>query len=79
MAKHSVPKRKQAKARSKQRYSTFAANTRRKLSNKVNLVECKNCGQKRQTHHVCPNCGMYRGRQVLNKDKKMQKITKMQA
>ncbi len=26
---------------------------------------CPNCRQMKQTHHVCFNCGTYRGRQVL--------------
>jgi large subunit ribosomal protein L32 len=79
MPKHPVPKQKQAKTRSKKRYSTYAGIQRRKLTNRVNLVECTNCGQKRQTHHVCQSCGMYRGRQVLNMGKKTQKITTMKA
>jgi large subunit ribosomal protein L32 len=29
------------------------------------LVECRSCHQMRRSHHVCPNCGMYRGRQVI--------------
>ena len=30
------------------------------------LTVCPNCRQARLSHHVCPNCGVYRGRQVLN-------------
>jgi large subunit ribosomal protein L32 len=26
---------------------------------------CPQCRQLRMSHHVCPNCGTYRGRQVL--------------
>lgn len=29
------------------------------------LDTCQNCKSKKVAHHVCPNCGMYRGRQVL--------------
>ncbi len=29
------------------------------------LTRCKNCGEMRRSHHVCPNCGQYRGRQVI--------------
>lgn len=29
------------------------------------LVPCKQCGEKKLAHHVCPNCGYYRGRQVI--------------
>ncbi|HUY80029.1 MAG TPA: 50S ribosomal protein L32 [Ktedonobacterales bacterium] len=29
------------------------------------LTVCSQCHQARLAHHVCPNCGAYRGRQVL--------------
>ena len=29
------------------------------------LVACPNCKKLRLSHHACPNCGMYRGRQVF--------------
>ncbi|MCO5215834.1 MAG: 50S ribosomal protein L32 [Thermomicrobiales bacterium] len=29
------------------------------------LVPCKECGEMKQAHHVCPSCGRYRGRQVV--------------
>jgi large subunit ribosomal protein L32 len=35
------------------------------------LVACPHCKKPRLAHHACPNCGMYRGRQVfLPKEKK---------
>jgi large subunit ribosomal protein L32 len=30
-----------------------------------NLVQCSNCGEKRLPHRVCPNCGHYKGREVV--------------
>ncbi len=30
-----------------------------------NLVECPNCGEMRQPHRVCPKCGQYKGREVI--------------
>jgi large subunit ribosomal protein L32 len=30
------------------------------------LVTCRQCGRARLSHHACPNCGTYRGRQVLD-------------
>lgn len=34
------------------------------------LKVCPQCRQARLAHHACPNCGTYRGRQVLQiKDK----------
>jgi large subunit ribosomal protein L32 len=29
------------------------------------LVACPNCKKPRLSHHACPHCGMYRGRQVF--------------
>ncbi len=29
------------------------------------LVTCKYCKKPRLSHHACPNCGMYRDRQVF--------------
>ncbi|MGI8644585.1 MAG: 50S ribosomal protein L32 [Thermomicrobiales bacterium] len=29
------------------------------------LVACRNCGEKKRSHHVCPTCGVYNGRQVV--------------
>ena len=30
-----------------------------------NIVQCSNCGEMRLPHRVCPNCGHYKGREVL--------------
>lgn len=30
-----------------------------------NLVICSNCGELRLSHRVCPNCGHYKGREVI--------------
>jgi large subunit ribosomal protein L32 len=29
------------------------------------LVACPQCKRPRLSHHACPNCGMYRGRQIF--------------
>jgi len=31
-----------------------------------NLVTCSNCGEMRLPHTVCPSCGFYKGREVIN-------------
>jgi large subunit ribosomal protein L32 len=31
-----------------------------------NLVPCSNCGEMRLPHTVCPSCGFYKGREVIN-------------
>lgn len=30
-----------------------------------NLVECPQCHELRMPHRVCPNCGAYKGKQVV--------------
>ena len=79
MAKHPVPKQKTSKSTSRKRYSSFEKTTRTKLQNKVNLVDCKSCGEKKLNHHVCPACGKYAGKQILNMAKKVDKVTKVKA
>lgn len=30
-----------------------------------NVIECQECGEATMLHRACPNCGMYRGRKVI--------------
>ncbi|HCW32936.1 MAG: hypothetical protein UT55_C0003G0010 [Candidatus Peregrinibacteria bacterium GW2011_GWE2_39_6] len=78
MAKHSVPKRKQSKTRSNRRYKTFANATRVRLANAAVTAPCEACGAMKRLHYVCSQCGKYRGRQVIDKQKEIDKITKVQ-
>ena len=55
-----VPKHKPSKSRSRRRRS---ANNRVAA---VNRISCSNCGNSKLLHRVCPACGYYRGRQVLD-------------
>lgn len=32
------------------------------------LAVCSNCGSTHEYHHVCPECGYYRGKQAIVKD-----------
>jgi len=52
------PKRKHSKSRTHLRRAHDALTA-------VKIVRCPSCRQMRLSHHVCPNCGMYAGRQVL--------------
>ncbi len=79
MAKHPVPKKKMSKSRTKLRYGSFKTKTLKKLSNLVNLVPCPSCGAKALSHTACKECGKYRGRQVIDKKKAVDKITKIKA
>lgn len=51
----------------KQRISRAHQGNRRRhhFIPEVNLVQCNNCRELKRPHHVCPNCGQYRGRQVI--------------
>ena len=52
------PKRKYAKARQGER--------RQHLKITVAALEiCPQCKSKKQPHHVCPTCGYYAGREVV--------------
>ncbi len=77
--KHPVPKYKKSKSRSKKRHSMFMHLTRVRLEGVVNLVDCPNCKSKKLNHFVCPNCGQYRGKKILDMNKQVDKITKVKA
>lgn len=57
-----LPKRKISKGRRDRRRAHDALKAR-------NLVACPNCGDMRLPHHVCPNCGYYKGREVVDVDR----------
>ena len=54
-----VPKYRTSKARSRGRRTI---NMRMAVPN---LVSCSNCGNKILRHRVCPKCGFYKGRQII--------------
>lgn len=54
-----VPKYKTSKARTRRRKSINM-----KLST-PSLIECETCGNKLLPHRVCPKCGFYKGKQIL--------------
>ncbi|HAX69901.1 MAG TPA: 50S ribosomal protein L32 [Anaerolineales bacterium] len=59
------PKRKHSKGRRDRRRSQDALAA-------SNLVVCSNCGSKRMPHTVCPSCGYFKGREIVQvkKEKK---------
>jgi len=60
------PKRKHSKGKRDRRRSHDALSAR-------NLVQCSNCGELRLPHRVCPNCGHYQGREVIELKKEEKK------
>lgn len=61
MAKRPLPKKRTSKARRDQRRSHHALTA-------PELVECPVCRTMKPPHVVCPECGSYAGRQVIEVD-----------
>lgn len=57
-----LPKRKLSKGRRNRRRAHDAIGAPK-------LVECPNCRAKILAHRMCPSCGYYRGRQVVDLSK----------
>jgi large subunit ribosomal protein L32 len=53
-----LPKQKQSRTRRNKRRTHHAIKP-------SNTVQCSNCGEMRLPHRVCPNCGYYKGREVV--------------
>lgn len=79
MAKRSTPKQQQANGRSSRRYKAFQNKARKRLVNLTALSKCAKCAEMRLAHTACANCGEYKGRVVIDKTKKLDKITKVKA
>lgn len=79
MAKRPTPKKQQANSQSSRRYKAFQNRAQKRLLNTVKLATCSKCNEARLKHAACPTCGTYKGRQVLDMEKKVDKITKVKA
>ncbi|MBT6068659.1 50S ribosomal protein L32 [Candidatus Peregrinibacteria bacterium] len=79
MAKHPVPKRKKSRTQTKSRYAAFKKKATNRLENAVSLAVCATCGAKRLAHHLCEECGTYKGRQVLKTKSADDKVTTIKA
>lgn len=77
--KHPVPKYKKSKSRSLKRYHSFTHHAQVRLQGLVNLIDCPDCNSKKLNHHACPTCGKYNGKQILDMNKAVDKITKVKA
>ncbi|MCK5126037.1 MAG: 50S ribosomal protein L32 [candidate division Zixibacteria bacterium] len=53
-----VPKRRHSRARSRKRRTHW------KLQAPA-VTDCSNCQQPKLAHHICPNCGHYKGEEVI--------------
>jgi len=54
------PKRRHSKSRSRKRRTHDALK-------RTSVVSCSQCGSMRLPHRVCPSCGFYDGRVVIEK------------
>jgi large subunit ribosomal protein L32 len=54
------PKRKHSKTRRDKRRTHYKAVA-------PTVVSCSNCGASVRYHRVCPECGFYRGKQMVEK------------
>ncbi len=79
MAKRSTPKKQQANGQSTRRYKDFQNKARKRLLKITAISNCRKCGEFRLSHTVCPSCGFYKDRLVIDKSKEMDKITKVKA
>jgi large subunit ribosomal protein L32 len=59
----SVPKKRRSKSKVR------SARTHKKTS-PVSLKKCSSCGEMKQPHRACLNCGKYKDRQAVNLDKR---------
>ncbi len=53
-----VPRKKVSRSRQGQRRSHDGLK-------RTNVNECPNCGEQKRPHHVCPACGYYKDREVI--------------
>lgn len=53
-----VPKNKVSKARRDKRRANWKLTA-------PNLVECPQCHALKLPHRVCPNCGQYKGKEII--------------
>jgi large subunit ribosomal protein L32 len=74
-----VPKYKTSKTKSRVRHGAYKKRIVKKMMNKLNFDKCPDCGATKINHHVCMECGKYRGKQILDKSKEIDKITTIKA
>ena len=60
------PKRKHSKGRRDRRRAHDSLTA-------ANLTTCDNCGKMRLPHTMCPNCGHYKGREIIEIEKEKKK------
>ncbi|MBD3383272.1 MAG: 50S ribosomal protein L32 [candidate division Zixibacteria bacterium] len=54
-----LPKRRHSKTRGRKRRTHWKLDV-------PSMTACDNCGEKKLPHHICPHCGYYNGREIIN-------------
>ena len=52
------PKRRHSRARGRKRRTNWTLET-------PAIADCSNCHQPKLAHHICPNCGYYKGQEII--------------
>ncbi|NOY88123.1 MAG: 50S ribosomal protein L32 [FCB group bacterium] len=52
------PKRRHSRTRSRKRRTNWKFAV-------PNVISCPHCHQSRLSHHICPHCGYYNGRKMI--------------
>lgn len=55
-----VPKRKTSTTRKNKRRTHYKLHV-------PGMTKCDNCGEFKLSHRVCPSCGSYKGKEVIEK------------
>jgi len=53
-----VPQRRTSKTAKRKRRTHFKLEV-------PGMVNCPNCGEKKLSHRICPDCGQYKGREIV--------------
>lgn len=77
--KKPTPKRQACHSQTSRRYKAFKNFAQKRLAGSLHLTQCPHCLEAKLQHSACPACGKYEKRQVLNMEKKVDKITKVKA
>jgi large subunit ribosomal protein L32 len=56
-----VPKKKMSRSRTRQRKAAWKVN-------RPSMSTCPQCKSPKLPHRACPNCGQYKGREVVQVD-----------
>lgn len=60
-----LPKRKHSKSRSRKRRANYTVDA-------PGQSVCRNCGEHKPPHRVCPSCGFYKGRTFIKEKQEAQ-------